>query len=160
MPSEPVSSSDQSGHVNHGDDGVERHPLMLDNDEGLISITHRRHLHYDEKGGRPATAEILTNDGTPTIKSHSSTLGSAPDDSAQEQHENYSPRLEENRSLQVARHYLYVSHTLNQFSEWSWQFCLVLFLAALTQYESLLFVSTYGVTLNGMVAYMTPYHLM
>lgn len=46
--------------------------------------------------------------------------------------------------LRHARRLLYLSHLLNQFSENAWQFCLVLFLAAFSNYESLVLVSTYG----------------
>jgi hypothetical protein len=46
--------------------------------------------------------------------------------------------------LKQARRLLYTSHLFAQASEVSWQFCLVLFLSALTNYESLALVSTYG----------------
>lgn len=48
--------------------------------------------------------------------------------------------------LNHARRLLYVSHLFSQFSEVSWQFCLILFLAAFTNYSSLILVSTYGLT--------------
>ena len=48
--------------------------------------------------------------------------------------------------LKHARRLLYVSHLFSQFSEVSWQFCLTLFLAAFTDYSSLILVSTYGLT--------------
>jgi hypothetical protein len=66
------------------------------------------------------------------------------------------PLSDPNASLNRARRWMYVSHAMNQFSEWAWQFCLILFLAALTNYQSLLLVSTYGVTLNAFVAYGLP----
>ena len=47
-------------------------------------------------------------------------------------------------TLQNARRMLYVSHFFNQFSEQTWQFCLVLFLAAFSNYESLILVTSYG----------------
>eukprot|EP00980_Cylindrotheca_fusiformis_P009738 scaffold2149_cov187-Cylindrotheca_fusiformis.AAC.16 len=43
-----------------------------------------------------------------------------------------------------SRRLLYLSHLLNQFSENAWQFCLVLFLAAFSNYDSLILVCTYG----------------
>jgi solute carrier family 40 (iron-regulated transporter), member 1 len=43
-----------------------------------------------------------------------------------------------------ARRLLYVSHFFNQFSENTWQFCLVLFLAAFSNYQSLILVTSYG----------------
>jgi hypothetical protein len=46
--------------------------------------------------------------------------------------------------LAQARKLLYLSHLFNQFSENAWQFCLVLFLAAFSNYESFILVSTYG----------------
>ena len=48
--------------------------------------------------------------------------------------------------LKHARRLLYVSHLFSQFSENAWQFCLILFLAAFTNYGSLILVSTYGLT--------------
>lgn len=48
--------------------------------------------------------------------------------------------------LNSARRLLYISHAFNQFSENAWQFCLILFLAAFTNYESLFLVSSYGLT--------------
>ena len=45
--------------------------------------------------------------------------------------------------LKYARRLLYVSHLFSQFSEVAWQFCLILFLAAFSNY-SLILVSTYG----------------
>jgi Ferroportin1 (FPN1) len=61
-----------------------------------------------------------------------------------------------NTSLNLARRWLYVSQAIHQFSEWAWQFCLVLFLAGLTNNESLLFVSTYGFAFSALVAFGTP----
>lgn len=46
--------------------------------------------------------------------------------------------------LRHARRLLYVSHLFSQFSEVAWQFCLILFLAAFCNYNSLILVSTYG----------------
>jgi iron-regulated transporter 1 len=48
-------------------------------------------------------------------------------------------------TVNYARRLLYVSHFFAQFSEVSWQFCLTLFLAASTDYQSLILVSTYGI---------------
>lgn len=50
--------------------------------------------------------------------------------------------------LNRARLLLYVSHFSAQFSEASWQFALILFLAAFVQYQSLFYVSTYGIMSN------------
>jgi len=47
-------------------------------------------------------------------------------------------------NLNDTRWLLYVSHFFNQFSEQSWQFCLALFLAAFTNNESLILVTSYG----------------
>lgn len=43
-----------------------------------------------------------------------------------------------------ARRLLYISHTVAEFSECTWQFALILFLAAFSNYKSLVLVSTYG----------------
>ncbi|GAX26929.1 solute carrier family 40 (iron-regulated transporter), member 1 [Fistulifera solaris] len=48
--------------------------------------------------------------------------------------------------LKKARRLLYLSHFFAQFSEAAWQFALILFLAAFTNYQSLFLISTYGVT--------------
>jgi iron-regulated transporter 1 len=61
-----------------------------------------------------------------------------------------------NLNLALARRLLYVSHFGNQFSELAWQFCLVIWLAQITNYESLLLVSTYGVTVQSFVGLGTP----
>lgn len=46
--------------------------------------------------------------------------------------------------LEEAKTILFVSHLVAKFSEFWWQFCLILFLTALTNYKSLCLVSTYG----------------
>jgi len=53
--------------------------------------------------------------------------------------------------LAKSRHLLYISHFFAQFSEVAWQFCLILFLAAFSNYESLILVSTYGFCSHGFV---------
>jgi iron-regulated transporter 1 len=47
-------------------------------------------------------------------------------------------------NLNKARRLLYVSHFFAQFSECVWQFALILFLAAISNYQSLFLISTYG----------------
>ncbi|KAL7549461.1 hypothetical protein ACHAWF_012728 [Thalassiosira exigua] len=49
-------------------------------------------------------------------------------------------------NVQRARRLLYASHFVSQFSECAWQFAVVLFLAALSNYDSILLVSTYSLT--------------
>jgi hypothetical protein len=58
-----------------------------------------------------------------------------------------------NAILVRARRLLYLSHLFNQFSENAWQFCLVLFLAAFSNYESLILVSSYGLVSGLCVCY-------
>lgn len=53
--------------------------------------------------------------------------------------------------LEESRRLLFFSHFFNQFSEGAWQFCLILFLAAFTNYNSLILVSSYGFVSNGAV---------
>jgi MFS family permease len=55
--------------------------------------------------------------------------------------------------LSRSRRLLYLSHFFNQFSENIWQFCLVLFLAAISNYESILLVCTYGLMSAFFVCY-------
>ena len=47
-------------------------------------------------------------------------------------------------NLEKAKNILYASHLVAKFSDFGWQFCLILFLTALTDYKSLALVSTYG----------------
>jgi iron-regulated transporter 1 len=56
-------------------------------------------------------------------------------------------------TLDKSRRLLYVSHFFNQFSENIWQFCLVLFLAAFSNYESLILVTSYGLVSYSFVCY-------
>jgi len=62
-----------------------------------------------------------------------------------------SPSIEEaghlstfEENISRARSVLYTSHLAAKFTEIGWQFCLILFLSALTGYQSLALVSTYG----------------
>jgi len=59
-------------------------------------------------------------------------------------------------TLDKCRRLLYVSHFFNQFSENLWQFCLVLFLAAFSNYESLTLVCSYGLVSSAFVCYFGP----
>ena len=52
--------------------------------------------------------------------------------------------------LNDTRRILYFSHLIAKFSEICWQFCLILFFMALTDYKSIILVSTYGM-FNGIV---------
>lgn len=75
------------------------------------------------------TVEIkIDNETTPLIVADPSTLQSLPLD----------------YNLNKARRLLYVSHFFAQFSECVWQFALILFLAAISNYQSLILVSSYG----------------
>jgi hypothetical protein len=58
------------------------------------------------------------------------------------------------KRLEQAKHTLYLSHFVSKFSELGWQFCLILFLTALTNYKSLALVSTYGL-FTGLVVCLT-----
>jgi iron-regulated transporter 1 len=53
-------------------------------------------------------------------------------------------RQKNTAALSRARRLLYVSHFFAQFSEQAWQFSLILFLAAFSNYRSLILVSSYG----------------
>lgn len=63
------------------------------------------------------------------------------------------PSLQE-EALSKARITLYKSHLAAKGTEVIWQFCLVLFLMALTGYQSLALVSSYGL-FSGLVVFMT-----
>lgn len=62
-------------------------------------------------------------------------------------------RESNNYELMRARRLLYLSHLFNQFSENAWQFCLVLFLAAFSNFKSLLLICTYGIVSGLCVCY-------
>ena len=64
----------------------------------------------------------------------------------------FTASLEQN--VQTARNTLYISHLSAKFTEIAWQFCLILFLSALTGYQSLFLVSTYGL-FSGLVVSTT-----
>lgn len=55
------------------------------------------------------------------------------------------------KMLNRSRRLLYISHFFTQFSENAWQFAPILFLAAFVQYQSLIYVSTYGIISNAAV---------
>ena len=59
-------------------------------------------------------------------------------------------------SCRHARRLLYVSHAFAQFSEFAWVFSITIFLAAVTNYKSLLLVSTYGFTTQLAVFLASP----
>lgn len=59
-------------------------------------------------------------------------------------HTTYRKPSEEEANLEEAKRTMYVSHLVAKFSELGWQFCLILFLTALTNYKSLTLVATYG----------------
>jgi solute carrier family 40 (iron-regulated transporter), member 1 len=59
--------------------------------------------------------------------------------------------------LHHARSLIYVFHTLNQFSEISWQFALILLWAAIVDYKSLFFVSSYGVCVQLSLCFLSPW---
>jgi iron-regulated transporter 1 len=58
--------------------------------------------------------------------------------------------------LQYARRLLYLSHFGSQFAEWAWQFSLVVWLAALSNYSSLFLVSVYQATAQLLVLVLVP----
>jgi hypothetical protein len=95
---------------------------------------------------RNINSTMVSSGNTPTTDDHD--LKSSQE-SAHLLYQSESSLTAENAtSLEVqlghARRLLYLSHLLNQFSENAWQFCLVIFLAAFSNYESLILVSTYG----------------
>ena len=130
---------------------------FIEDEGGMTAI-----LEDDDGGGRiqhfpvSESTSLMLNPGK---KGTPQTTGRSCDRAAAARHKerrhesgsNADPSVDINR----ARNLLYVSHLFAQFSEVSWQFCLVLFLAAFTDYKSVVLVSTYGfcsglmVTLNG-----------
>eukprot|EP00639_Heterosigma_akashiwo_P003212 CAMPEP_0194566734 /NCGR_PEP_ID=MMETSP0292-20121207/5493_1 /TAXON_ID=39354 /ORGANISM="Heterosigma akashiwo, Strain CCMP2393" /LENGTH=514 /DNA_ID=CAMNT_0039416367 /DNA_START=134 /DNA_END=1678 /DNA_ORIENTATION=- len=58
--------------------------------------------------------------------------------------------------LRKARTLLYVSHFGSQFSEWAWQFSLIVWLTALGDYSSLFLVSAYQATTQLLVLSLVP----
>eukprot|EP00980_Cylindrotheca_fusiformis_P017913 scaffold5684_cov71-Cylindrotheca_fusiformis.AAC.2 len=60
------------------------------------------------------------------------------------------------KNLEYARRLLYISHFTSQFAEWAWQFSLVIWLAALSDYSSLFLVSIYQATAQLLVLSLVP----
>jgi hypothetical protein len=73
----------------------------------------------------------IDSETTPLVVANPSTLQSLPGEQV-------------DHDLNKARRLLYVSHFFAQFSECVWQFALILFLAAISNYQSLILVSSYG----------------
>ena len=59
-------------------------------------------------------------------------------------HEQWQRPPSSSAALTLARRILYASHFFNQFSEQTWQFCVVIILAAVADYHSLFLVASYG----------------
>mmetsp|Transcript_37385 Transcript_37385/g.43522 ORF Transcript_37385/g.43522 Transcript_37385/m.43522 type:complete len:552 (+) Transcript_37385:184-1839(+) len=59
--------------------------------------------------------------------------------------------LARRKNIQYVRRLLYLSHAFAMGSQTAWEFCLILFLSAVTQYKSIFLVSTYGVVSNSIV---------
>mmetsp|Transcript_16347 Transcript_16347/g.26609 ORF Transcript_16347/g.26609 Transcript_16347/m.26609 type:complete len:549 (-) Transcript_16347:931-2577(-) len=106
--------------------------------------------HYER------SAQAQYDNGFSSIEDEAGNMMMAEDDG-----EHISLVVEETRHVQksnlvVARRLLYITHFGNQMSELVWQFCLTIWLAQLTEYKSLLLVSTYGVALQLIVCLATP----
>lgn len=61
--------------------------------------------------------------------------------------------LSSSELLSRSRNLLYLSHFFNQFSENFWQFCVILFLAAFSNYESLVLICSYGLVSASFVCF-------
>ncbi len=61
---------------------------------------------------------------------------------------------QEMENLDKAQLLLYISHFIATFAELGWQFCLTLFLAALTNFQSFTLVATYGL-FTGVIVFFT-----
>jgi len=59
-------------------------------------------------------------------------------------------------NLDRARKLLYISHLVSKFAELGWQFCLILFLTALTNYKSIVLVSSYGLFAGTLICLTGP----
>ncbi len=66
------------------------------------------------------------------------------------------PISEVEASLNEARGLLYYSHFAARFTEIGWQFCNIIFLTALTGYQSLTLVSTYGLFTGLVICFTGP----
>lgn len=56
------------------------------------------------------------------------------------------------RNLEKAKHLLYISHCVATFAELGWQFCLILFLTALTNFKSFTLMASYGLFSGSIVS--------
>ena len=82
---------------------------------------------------------IITNENVPLLAQH------------QQQQCNNNNTI---KKLKLSRDLMYVSHLFAKGSDIVWQFCLVLFLAAFTNYENLILVSTFNL-FSGLVVCFT-----
>jgi len=59
-------------------------------------------------------------------------------------------------ALQRSQRWLYLSHFVAHFSENYWQFSVILFLSAISNFESIFYISTFGLSLNIGTLLVTP----
>mmetsp|Transcript_17486 Transcript_17486/g.38253 ORF Transcript_17486/g.38253 Transcript_17486/m.38253 type:complete len:551 (-) Transcript_17486:139-1791(-) len=59
-------------------------------------------------------------------------------------------------TLQRSRRWLYLAHFFSLFSEDYWQFSVVLFLSVISDFQSMLYISTFGLSLNVGIFFVTP----
>jgi solute carrier family 40 (iron-regulated transporter), member 1 len=104
------------------------------NFESVLDGTQSSTIHHHST----QSTAIMASETTPLV------VGSSP------------TALSSVAALRRARRWLYVSHSSAQFSQQSWEFGLTLFLAALTNYQSLLLVSTYGMVTGLVVCLAGP----
>ena len=105
-----------------------------------------------------STTTLTTTESTQLLQLSESTSSSSSDYSTttrskERQQDQDGDDANNHQVLSEARKLLYTSHMLNQFSENVWQFCLVLFLAAFSNYESLVLVCSYGLVSGGVVCW-------
>ena len=88
---------------------------------------------------------MITSEATPLLVDAASSIKPTVATTTQSGDTATAQLQQQHLNLQRARYYLYTSHFFAQFSQQSWEFSLTLFLAAFTNYQSLVLVSSYGI---------------
>lgn len=96
----------------------------------------------------------ITSEATPLLVDATSSITNTVATTTQSVATATTELQQQHLNLQRARYFLYTSHFFAQFSQQSWEFSLTLFLAAFTNYQSLVLVSSYGIV-TGLLIFTT-----
>jgi Ferroportin1 (FPN1) len=111
------------------------------NEMRAVSVVgqHKQHQGKDGNDGK----QHFFDNNVLTINKQTTAAGADDMNSSVEQQQQQQQQQQQEQ-LSTARQWLYLAHFAAQFSQNAWQFALVLMLAAFSNYQSLLLISTYG----------------